>query len=76
MVVQGSDQADCRHPSFEVSAPRLPALKLYHMCYYLCMTTYDEDYVSLCDRCGDTVGTETLVFLGPNGICEICWDDM
>ena len=76
MVVQGSDQADCRHPSFEVSAPRLPAPKLYHMCYALRMKNYDEDDLSECTRCEEMVGTETLVKLGPDGFCEICWDDM
>jgi hypothetical protein len=31
MVVQGVGFRRCRHPSFEVSAPRLPALLCYTM---------------------------------------------
>jgi len=38
------------------------------------MEIYDD--LSQCTRCEDMVGTETLVKLGPDGFCEICWDDM
>lgn len=35
----------------------------------------DEDLV-VCDRCGGEVGAETVMNLGPDKICEICWDDL
>ena len=35
----------------------------------------DEDLVA-CDRCGEEVGEETLISLGSDRICEICWDDL
>jgi hypothetical protein len=40
------------------------------------MIDYDEDDVSVCDRCGGIEGTETFIRLGDQKICEICWDDM
>jgi hypothetical protein len=45
------------------------------MWYDFCMIDYDEDDMTVCDRCGDIVGTETIIKLGEN-ICENCWDDM
>ena len=39
------------------------------------MDDIEEDLVS-CSRCESMVGEETLISLGPDKICEDCWDDL
>ena len=38
------------------------------------MDEYEEE--EECSRCGGMVGWETLIRLGDEKICEICWDDL